>query len=176
MRRVNLDKTQPGAILAKSIITLEGKVLLASGMELTEEYRKKLQSNGITEIYIEDEISKNIHESEVVREDVVIESKRLVKVMMSNPSIKNCIDGQQVMEIVDRIITNILANGDIIANLSDIRSIDDYTFSHSVNVCILSLIIGIGLGYTGERLRELGVGAILHDTGKLMVPKEILNK
>ncbi len=176
MRRVNLDKIQTGVILAKTIITLEGKVLLASGMKLTEEYKKKLQANGIIEIYIEDEISENIHESEVVREDIVIEAKRLVKVMMSNPSIKNSIDGQQVMEIVDRIITNILANGDIIANLSDIRSIDDYTFSHSVNVCILSLIIGIGLDYTGERLRELGAGSILHDIGKVMVPKEILNK
>jgi len=176
VRRVNLDKIQLGAILAKTIITLEGKVLLAAGMELTEEYRRKLQANGITEIYIEDEISKGICESDVVREDIITEAKSTVKMMMSKPSIKNNIDGQQVMEIVDRIISNILANGDIIANLSDIRSVDDYTFSHSVNVCIYSLIIGIGLGYTGEKLRELGVGAILHDIGKVMVPQEILQK
>lgn len=176
MRRVNLDRIQPGTILAKTIITLEGKVLLASGMELTEEYVRKLQANGISEVYIEDEISKDISVPEVVREDIVIEAKSMVKVMMSKPSIKNSIDGKQVMEIVDRIISNILANGDIIANLSDIRSVDDYTFSHSVNVCIYSLIIGIGLGYTGEKLRELGVGSILHDIGKVMVPKEILKK
>lgn len=176
MRKVNLDKIQPGAILAKSIITLEGRVLLASGMELTEEYKRKLQINGITEVYIEDEISKNIRISEVVRKGIVIEAKRMVKVMMTNSSIKTSIDGQRVMEIVDKIISNILANNEIIANLSDIRSVDDYTFSHSVNVCIYSLIIGIGLGYTGEKLRELGVGAILHDIGKVMVPQEILKK
>ncbi|NLY18238.1 MAG: HD-GYP domain-containing protein [Clostridiaceae bacterium] len=176
MRRVNLDKIQPGTILKKTIITLEGKVLLASGMELTEEYIRKLQANGISEVYIEDEISKDISIPEVVREDIVIEAKSMVKVMMSKPSIKNSIDGKQIMEIVDRIISNILANGDIIASLSDIRSVDDYTFSHSVNVCIYSLIIGIGMGLTGEKLRELGVGAILHDIGKVMVPQEILNK
>ena len=176
MRRVSLDKIRAGAILAKTIITIDGKVLLASGMELTEEYIRKLQANGISEIYIEDEISKDIHVPEVVREEIVNEAKQMVKVMMTKPSIKTSIDGRQVMEIVDKIISSILANKDIIANLCDIRSVDDYTFSHSVNVCILSLIIGIGLGYNGDKLRELGVGSILHDIGKVMVPNHILKK
>ncbi len=176
MRRVNLDKIQAGAILAKTIMTIEGKVLLASGMELTEEYRRKLQANGITEIYIEDEISKDIRVPDVVREEIVNEAKQMVKVMMTKPSIKTSIDGRKVMEIVEKIISGILSNNDIIVNLSDIRSVDDYTFSHSVNVCILSLIIGIGLGYSGDKLRELGIGAILHDIGKVMVPGDILKK
>jgi HD-GYP domain-containing protein (c-di-GMP phosphodiesterase class II) len=173
VRRVSLDKIRAGAILAKTIITIDGKVLLASGMELTEEYIRKLQANGISEIYIEDEISKDIHVPEVVREEIVNEAKQMVKVMMTKPSIKTSIDGRQVMEIVDKIISSILANKDIIANLCDIRSVDDYTFSHSVNVCIISLIIGIGLGYNGDKLRELGVGSILHDIGKVMVPNHI---
>ncbi len=176
MRRVNLDRIQAGAVLAKTIMTAEGKVLLASGMELTEEYRRKLQVNGISDIYIEDEISKDIRVPEVVREEIVNEAKQMVKVMMKNPSIKTSIDGRQIMEVVDKIIAGILANGDIIVNLSEIRSVDDYTFAHSVSVCILSLIIGIGLGYSGEKLRELGVGSILHDIGKVMVPQQILNK
>lgn len=176
MRKINLDQIQAGAILAKTIVTLEGKVLLTSGMELNEEYIRRLQTNGITELYIEDEISKDVHVPEFIREEIVTEAKQLVKVMMTNTSIKTNIDGQKVMEVVDKIISNILANGDIIVNLSDIRSVDDYTFSHSVNVCIYSLVIGIGLGYTGEKLRELGVGSILHDIGKVRVPQQILKK
>jgi HD-GYP domain-containing protein (c-di-GMP phosphodiesterase class II) len=54
--------------------------------------------------------------------------------------------------------------------------VDDYTFAHSVNVCVLSIISGIGLGYSISRLKELGVGAILHDIGKLKVPQELLKK
>ncbi|NLM10458.1 MAG: HD-GYP domain-containing protein [Clostridiaceae bacterium] len=176
MRRVNLDKIQSGAILAKTVMTLEGRVLLASGMKLTEEYKRKLKANGITEIYIEDEISKNLHVPEVVHEEIISEAKRKIKLMMNNPSIKTSIDGFQVMKIVEKIITDILLNKDIVANLSDIRSVDDYTFSHSVNVCILSLIIGIGFGYSGDKLRELGVGSILHDIGKVMISQEILKK
>lgn len=176
MRRVNLDKIQSGAILAKTVMTLEGRVLLASGMKLTEEYKRKLKANGITEIYIEDEISKNLHVPEVVHEEIISEAKRKIKLMMNNPSIKTSIDGFQVMKIVEKIIADILLNKDIVANLSDIRSVDDYTFSHSVNVCILSLIIGIGFGYSGDKLRELGVGSILHDIGKVMISQEILKK
>lgn len=176
MRRVSLDKVRAGAILAKTIITADGKVLLASGMEITEEYKRKLQVYGISEIYIEDEISKDIHIPEVVREEIVNEAKQMVKAMMTKPSVKISIDGRRVMEIVDKIISSILANKDIIANLCDIRTVDDYTFAHSVNVCILSLIIGIGLDYSGDKLRELGVGSILHDIGKVMVPNDILKK
>lgn len=176
MRRISLDKIQPGAILANTIMTLEGKVLLSSGMILTEEYKRRLKSNGITEVYIEDEISKDIRIPEVVQDEIITEAKRRVKVMMTNPSIKTSVDGLQVIETVDKIITSILSNKDIIANLSDIRSVDDYTFSHSVNVCILSLIIGIGFGYSSDKLRELGVGSILHDIGKVMIPQEILKK
>jgi HD-GYP domain-containing protein (c-di-GMP phosphodiesterase class II) len=176
VRRVSLDKIQSGAILAKTIVTLEGKVLLASGVEITEEFKKRLLANGITEVYIEDEISKDIQIHGVVHEDIVTEAKRRVKLMMTNPSLKTSIDGYQIMQIVDKIISDILSNRDIVATLSDIRSVDDYTFSHSVNVCILSLIIGIGFGYGSDKLRELGVGSILHDIGKMMIPQEILKK
>lgn len=176
MRRVSLDKIKTGAVLAKAIVNLEGQVLLSSGTEVTEEYKKRLEANGITEIYIEDEISKSLSEPEAVREKIVYEAKRIVKLMMVNPSIRTNIDGVEIMKIVEDILNSILANNDIVANLSDIRSVDDYTFSHSVNVCILSLIIGIGFGYSYDKLRELGVGSILHDIGKVMIPAEILKK
>ncbi len=48
----------------------------------------------------------------------------------------------------------------------DIKTFDGYTFSHCVNVCILSLIIGIKLRLSLNELQELGVGALLHDIGK----------
>jgi len=81
-----------------------------------------------------------------------------------------------IREIVYKIIEELLSNEDILLSLSEIRSVDDYTFEHSVHVCILSLITGIDLGFDMVRLRDLGVGALLHDIGKLKVPQEILKK
>jgi HD-GYP domain-containing protein (c-di-GMP phosphodiesterase class II) len=95
---------------------------------------------------------------------------------MTTPSIKISVDGKKIKEMVEKLLENILRSDFIIANLSDIRSIDDYTYSHSVNVCILSLITGIALGIKGESLRELGVGALLHDIGKIMIDEQILQK
>ena len=60
--------------------------------------------------------------------------------------------------------------------LTGIRDIDNYTFLHSVDVCIYSIIIGKKLGYGKEPLMTLGMGAILHDIGKCKVPVEILQK
>jgi HD-GYP domain-containing protein (c-di-GMP phosphodiesterase class II) len=58
----------------------------------------------------------------------------------------------------------------------DIKNCDDYTFLHCVNVGILSIITGLKLGMSNRELKDLGVGALLHDIGKVMIPEQILKK
>ena len=60
--------------------------------------------------------------------------------------------------------------------MMDLKIFDDYTFHHSVNVTILSVITGISLGLNNSDLYKLGLGALLHDVGKVNIPKEVLNK
>ena len=60
--------------------------------------------------------------------------------------------------------------------MSTIRTYDDYTFTHSVNVAILSLYIGRQLGLPKETMESLGVCGLFHDLGKVMLPYELLNK
>lgn len=60
--------------------------------------------------------------------------------------------------------------------MSTIRTYDDYTFTHSVNVAILSLYIGRQLGLPKETLESLGVCGLFHDLGKVVLPHEVLNK
>jgi HD-GYP domain-containing protein (c-di-GMP phosphodiesterase class II) len=60
--------------------------------------------------------------------------------------------------------------------LASLRARDEYTFVHSSNVCILNLAQAMSLGIDGPMLYEIGIGALLHDIGKLFIPKEILNK
>ena len=61
-------------------------------------------------------------------------------------------------------------------NLMDIKSFDDYTFTHNINVATISLFIGEALGLSKDDLFELGMGCMLHDVGKINIPIEILNK
>ena len=58
----------------------------------------------------------------------------------------------------------------------DLRTFDDYTFRHSVNVAVLSVVIGMGMGYTNEELVDLCSAAVFHDLGKISIDKAILNK
>jgi HD-GYP domain-containing protein (c-di-GMP phosphodiesterase class II) len=176
VRKISLERVRAGVHVARTIQSLDGIVLLSAGSELTEEKILQLKRYNITEIYVEDELSKGIVVSDIVKEDIVLDVKAKIKTIMTTPSIKISVDGKKIKEMVEKLLENILRSDFIIANLSDIRSIDDYTYSHSVNVCILSLITGIALGIKGESLRELGVGALLHDIGKIMIDEQILQK
>lgn len=176
MRKVNLDSLQIGAKLARTIFNSDGGVLLSKGIELRECYVMKLRQYGINEIYLEDDISAGIEPEDVIKEETRNEAVSLVKKTMTNYQFSPTLDVTEVKLVVNQILDELLNIDDILYNLSEIKSVDDYTFEHSVNVCILSLITGIALGFSIQRLRELGVGAMMHDIGKLCVPREILKK
>ena len=176
MRKVHVDKARIGTKLARDVFGSEGGVLLSEGTTLKESYLEKLKQYRISEIFIKDDISDGIKILDVVHEKTREDAKKLIKSMMENYNFSNDLEVQKVKGAINKIIEELLDNSDILDNLSNIRAVDDYTFEHSVNVCILSLITGIGLGYDKTLLRNLGTGAMLHDIGKLRIPKEILQK
>ncbi|MGI6085294.1 MAG: HD-GYP domain-containing protein [Acetivibrionales bacterium] len=176
MRKVSLDRVRTGVRVARTIQSLDGIILLSAGAEITNDIINQLKQYNITEIYIEDEFSRGISVDETVKEEIITDVKAQIKLIMTTPSLKISVDGKRVMEMVENLLSNLLKNDFIIMNLSDIRSVDDYTFSHSVNVCIMSLITGIAMGIKGEALKELGVGSLLHDIGKVMIDDKILQK
>lgn len=80
---------------------------------------------------------------------------------------------KRLMEI---IADQIVENESLLISMTTLKDYDEYTYYHSVNVCILSLSLGHRLGLSRKVLSELGLSALLHDIGKIEVPKEILNK
>jgi HD-GYP domain-containing protein (c-di-GMP phosphodiesterase class II) len=101
-------------------------------------------------------------------------SKLLIKDLLENPR-----SGEKIKEsviVVNKMVDNILDNRDAIYELISIRSHDYYTYTHSVNVAALSVGLGIAAGLDRSSLEKLGIGTMLHDIGKSMIPHEILNK
>ncbi len=177
MRKVHIDKVYPGATLAKAIFTAEGRILLTAGMKIKRSYIEKLRLNGISEVYIiDDETPKKVQIDDAICEETRREAQALVKKSINNYIFSEAINTEKVNELVVGIIDELLSSKEILVNMYDIKNVDDYTFAHSINVCVLSLITGVGLGYNILRLKDLGAGALLHDIGKLRVPKEILKK
>ncbi|MGI6669662.1 MAG: HD-GYP domain-containing protein [Acetivibrionales bacterium] len=176
MHRVKIDSVREGARLGRTIFGENGGVLLTAGVELKEYHLERLKKHGINALYLDEEISEGIEVDDVMKDETRNEAVILIKNMMNNYHFSSSVDVAKVKKMVNKILDELLENEDILYSLSEIKHVDDYTFEHSVNVCILSLITGIGLGFDINNLRDLGTGAILHDIGKLCIPREILKK
>lgn len=176
MFRLNVRFLKSGMTLGKNIYTDSGKILLSAGTQLKAGYIERLNELGISDIYIETEETSDIAIDDVIREQNRFEAKKIIRQTMKNIQVGKYIPTQEIFHAVDNILDDLLNTREIMVNLSDIRSMDDYTFGHCVNVCVLSLITGIAMNYNKEQLRNLGIGAILHDIGKTAIDKELLNK
>ncbi|MGE5613671.1 MAG: HD-GYP domain-containing protein [Bacillota bacterium] len=176
MYKVKIDSVREGARLGRTIFSSTGGVLLTAGAELKEYHLESLRKHGIDDLYLEEDFSEGIEVDNVIKDETRNEAVILVKNMMNNYHFSSSVDVPEVKRMVNKILDELLKNDDILYNLSEIKYVDDYTFEHSVNVCILSLITGIGLGFDINILRELGTGAMLHDIGKLCIPRRILKK
>jgi HD-GYP domain-containing protein (c-di-GMP phosphodiesterase class II) len=82
----------------------------------------------------------------------------------------------KTLRAVQTMVSNVLEDDKAYTAISSLRVFDDYTFTHSVNVAILSMCIGKRLGLSRRVLERLGLCGLFHDLGKIQVPKEILNK
>jgi HD-GYP domain-containing protein (c-di-GMP phosphodiesterase class II) len=89
---------------------------------------------------------------------------------------------QRVMNVrrAKRLVTSLVdilsLDESTLLGLTNIKNFDDYTYNHSVNVCVLSLAVGRRLGLKRRQLSELGLSALFHDLGKTTLPSSLLNK
>ena len=79
-------------------------------------------------------------------------------------------------EFIDEIIGDILDRQDACYAALGLRQPDPTLHEHGLNVCTLSVILGQALGYSGERLQQLGVGGLLHDIGLTLLPQNIVKR
>jgi putative nucleotidyltransferase with HDIG domain len=102
--------------------------------------------------------------------------KTVVKSLLEDVRMGQTIDTTQAKESVESAINSLINDQNALLCLTQLRSQDEYTVSHSINVCILSLAFGRHLKLSREQLGFLGLGTLLHDIGKMKIPLEILNK
>lgn len=166
MRFVSIEDARPGMCLAYDLYDSMGRTMVGSGCELTASYINKLNEYGFSGVYIEDEQSKDIYIEATIPEKLRQEGVKCVQ--------ENDID--RCAEIAQQIVENLLSRKNVCLDMTDLRSYDDYTYAHSVNVAVLCCVIGMGMGMSERDLNYLVTAALLHDLGKLAIPKEILNK
>jgi HD-GYP domain-containing protein (c-di-GMP phosphodiesterase class II) len=98
------------------------------------------------------------------------------KELMTSVRMGRSANVKKIKRIVQGIVDQILNEETSLVGLTTIRDYDEYTFTHSVNVCIFSVALGKRLGFSKVQLYDLGMAALFHDIGKSRVPAEIINK
>lgn len=123
------------------------------------------------------DIASNIPlETTQLLEDV--SSEELARIMEVYEAVKNSrkLQVAGLSEIVVSFIDLFAGYADPLLTLVPMRNMDEYTFTHSLNVCLLNLAQATALGIEGQLLHDIGLSAMLHDVGKLFIPKDVLNK
>ena len=166
MRYVMINEATPGMKLAKNIYDLASRVLISEHQELTEEYIEKLRYRGYSGFYIEDEYSEGIEIDDAISMEL---RNRGVDALCRN-------DIDETLDVAKDIVGEILGKDAISLDMIDLRTFDDYTYRHSVNVAVLAVIIGMSMEMDEVKLQQLCVAAIFHDLGKMRIDTTILNK
>lgn len=192
MRLVPVNSIKEGTFLAKTIYDTDGKLLLAKGYKLTQSLLRKVEESGIMSLYINDEYSDNeiedIIKPELRRKAIGTVKDSFENIFKFNKHSQSAVVNKKaemdkkyeqignITQMADDIVDEIISQKNILINLVDIKSMDNYTYEHSINVTVLAIILGMELKYDKKKLTELAVGALLHDVGKVFIPKELLLK
>lgn len=169
MRRINVARLKQGMVLAKPIYANNGVILLRDGTKLTQHYVEKIQSLQLPYIYIVDEISEGIVYDEMISEEVKRDTQRALTESIGKLQKGHFNVNEEIVVQVESIISEVVSNPKVMMSVQEIRNKDEYLHMHSINVCVLSLLIGRKKGYNETQLKHLALGALLHDIGKTRI-------
>jgi HD-GYP domain-containing protein (c-di-GMP phosphodiesterase class II) len=184
MRLKHIDSIEDGDIVAKPILLANGNVLVGVGLKLNPKFVDRLRNLGIDRVYIEDS-----HTTDIIPEDVVEDETRKEAVTAVHKTMTELVDitvtkgrsvdrdiGSTFRHLFGSILNDLSRKKNIMINLTNLHTTEGYLFHHSVNVAILSGILGLSKGYNRQQMEELGVGALLFDIGMTQIPADIWNK
>lgn len=190
MRIVPIESVREGCHLAQTMFDSEGRILLKEGIQLTNNIIKKVKSLGIYSLYIYDEYSAKEIE-DVIKPELRQKAVKTIKETFfhfethaskesSSKTLTQIKERESlfstIRNLADELMEELLSKKNLLINLVDIKSMDNYTYQHCVNVTVLSLIIGIRLKLNKLELKDLCIGALIHDIGKILIPKELILK
>jgi len=116
-------------------------------------------------------------EAELVQaKSVIYEANKAMRSFMQDARFGQHIESSAVDEVVDNIMASVFRNKDALLTLSRIKTVDQYTFMHSISVCVLMTAFAQAMEYDDETARQISTGALMHDLGKMRVSPGLLNK
>ena len=139
-------------------------------------------TSDLARVLIEPQVDKRWKDKTSVEEElgqayeVEIEAKNALVTILEDARLGKSVSTAEAKKVVTGMVESVIRNPDAMIILAQLKNADEYTVLHSLRVCTLALVFGRHLEMSREELNLLGIGALLHDVGKMKVPNDILNK
>lgn len=166
MNFIPVTKLTTDMVLGRDIICNNGSKILKTGVQLTAEYIDYLTEKGYLGAYIQTPGTDDIEMEDTISQETMLKGIQAVESQDIGKMIS--IAHQMVSEITNRKNVNV--------DILDLRSYDDYTYHHSVNVAIFAVAVGEYMGMTEEELIRICEAGLFHDLGKQRISINIINK
>lgn len=178
MIRLKSNQLKTGMVTAQSIFNEKGAAFLVRGTPLTDRYIYRLRQLSVPELHVTS-LSSNFQlqpPPDIIKEHTRVQAVENVAETFRQAEMHGQFNMSLIERCADLLVRDIMSKKKNLVQITDIRLHDSYTFSHSVNVAVLSAMLGNLCGYSKSKLQVITLGGLLHDIGKLAVPTSILNK
>jgi putative nucleotidyltransferase with HDIG domain len=151
----------------------EMRVTARSATDVAAEVERTLAPTALR-----DELPQQVPMAEEVRRAAKIcaRSKEAVVSMFQEVRMGRTVSAETAGALVDEISSSVMRNPGALISLARLKTVDDYTYMHSVAVCALMVALARQMGLDEALTRELGMAGLLHDLGKALMPMTVLNK
>ncbi len=182
MRKIPIDKVEPGMINNITVPGFLGQALLNEGVQIKSRHIYYLKQMGIDYLYVKDSRMAEITCKDLISSEVRSEGRALIAGLIRdldtsvpNPKVINSRE-KDIISYVEKIIVEIKNNENPVIQFSDLRAHAGYLFAHSVNCCVISTLLASRMNYDINTQRLIAMGAFLHDIGYISIPQMILHK
>lgn len=176
-----IDLIKPGMTTAQVVFNKNGNIMIWENVELDDSTIQRLKNIGIESIAVRSPASEreSLHLPKNSSQRFVLDYEsdaNTTKRMFQDISSGKRLNIDSANTIVDSVVGKSQDNSNMVNSIMQVRSIDEYTYYHSLNVSMLCVLIGRWLRLEDQNIRDLAQAGLLHDIGKTRVPLEILNK
>ncbi|MBR2409687.1 MAG: HD domain-containing protein [Lachnospiraceae bacterium] len=176
MRKIPVEFIKDGDILAKDLFTSSGVVLMSEGTKLKKEYIARLLELEIDQVYLKDTGENSREQSgNVIEEEVKEQCGALVRSTIQKYAYASNDELQEIVKVADDMITDILSDPQIMYNVSCVREKSNALYLHSINVAAISTLIALRAKFPKKKVRDITIGALLHDIGFTTVTVDTTN-
>ncbi len=175
MRRISLDTVKGNEMLARDILIGSGILLMPAGTIVKKEYIKKLMELDIDTIYIEDELSKGVQNQDNIEIIIKDHCQDIVREIIEKYSYQGNGELEEIQLVAEAIINDVIKQPEVMFNISGVRKKSESTYSHSINVCALSVLLALRMKLSKSKVRDIAVGSLLHDIGYNYMNFDYLN-